>query len=279
MNVLAREHFFKSAGTRLFFRAWEAPAARGTVLLVHGLGEHCGRHARLARRLRQAGFATIAFDLRGHGRSGGPRGHLERFDQHVEDLAVFGRVVQDQGRGGTRFLLGHSLGGLIAVHYLLAERPKDLAGVALSSPAFAPRVAVARSRLTAAKLLRCLPPAVRLSHGILPRHLTHDPGLAAECARDPLFDRRATPRALLEVLRAMEVARERAPELTLPLLVQGGEDDPVVSPMALRDFVRHAGSADKHLVIYPRLYHEVFHETERDLVLAALVDWLEEHCP
>ncbi len=278
MKVRAREHFFKSAGTRLFFRAWEAPAARGTVLVVHGLGEHSGRHARLAARLREAGFATVVFDLRGHGRSEGPRGHLERFAQHVEDLAVFRRVMEDQGRPGARFLLGHSLGGLIAVHYLLAERPRDLAGVALSSPALAPRLAVPRAHLAVAKLLIRLPPAVRLPHGIRPEHLTHDPALAAECARDRLYQRRATPRALLEILGAMAVARAAAPQVTLPLLVLGGEDDPVVSPMALRDFVRRAGSSDKHAIVYPRLYHEVFNETEHERPLADLVDWLEERC-
>lgn len=279
MNVRAREHYFKSGSTRLFFRTWEAPAQRGTVLLVPGLGEHSGRHGRLARRLAAAGFATVGFDLRGHGRSEGRRGDLERFEEHVEDLTVFRRVVEDQGRPGPRFLLGHSLGGLIAVHYLLAARPTDLAGVALSSPAFAPRLPVAPSRLAAAKLLVRLLPTVTMDHGIRPRHLTHDVAIVKECDRDPLFQRRATPRALLEVMRAMEEARARAREIKVPLLVLGGEDDPVVSPMALRDVFERAGSADKHVIVYPRFYHEVFHETERDHVLADLVGWLEARCP
>jgi alpha-beta hydrolase superfamily lysophospholipase len=279
MKVRAREHFFKSGGARLFFRAWEAPAARGTVLVVHGLGEHSGRHARLASHLRKARFATVAFDLRGHGRSEGPRAHLERFAQYVEDLAVFQSVVEDQGRPGGRFLLGHSLGGLIAVHYWLVERPPDLAGLVLSSPALAPRFRVSPARRSLARLLVRLPPAVRLSHGIRPEHLSHDPAIAAECARDRLYQTRATPRAILAILDAMDEVRSRASELTAPLLALGGEDDRLVSPMALRDFVRQAGSADKRGIVYPRFYHEVFNEAERERPLADLTDWLDERCP
>jgi alpha-beta hydrolase superfamily lysophospholipase len=279
VKVRAREHFFKSSGARLFFRVWEAPGERAVVLLVHGLGEHSGRHAALAGRLREAGFSTAAFDLRGHGRSGGWRGHVDRFDQHAADLGVFRRVVEDQGRSGPRFLLGHDVGALVAVWHVVEEGPGGLDGLVLSSPAFAPRVAPGPLRLGAARLLERLAPAFPLAHGIRPESLTHDAEERRAYARDRLVQRRGSVRALLEILRAMSGMRDRGTALTLPLMVLGGHDDPVVSPDAMREFVERAGSSEKRLLLYAGLYHDVFHEIARDRAIGDLLAWLEARLP
>ncbi len=274
VRLRAHELYFRSGGERLFFRAWQAPASRATLVVVHGIGEHSGRHARLGRALREAGVTTVAFDLRGHGRSGGRPGHVERFEDHVEDLAVFRRVVEALVGPGPRFLLGHSLGGLVAVQYLLRRRPDDLAGVVLSSPALRLRVEPGEAKLRFVRLLERLLPAVAFPNQIRPEHLTHDHRIAEEYATDPLIRHRSTPRTFLETLRAMAEARERAAEVTWPLLVLGGTDDRVVSPEAARDFVQRASSPDKRLVLYPALYHEVFHEPERARVRGELLRWL-----
>ena len=271
----AQEVYFKSGGERLFFRAWEAPVSSATVMLLHGIGEHSGRHARLGAALREAGFSTVAFDLRGHGRSGGRRGHVQRFDDYVDDLAVFCRVVSDQGRPGPRFLLGHSLGGLVAIHYLLRDRPEDVAGVVLASPALKLRVEAGAAKVRLAKLLDRLVPAVGVPNAIHPGHLSHDRRIAKEYARDKLVHRKTTPRSFLETLRAMAEAMRRAPEVTRPLLVLGGTDDAVVSPQAMRDFVERVSTADKRLILYDKFYHEIFHETEGERVVADLVRWVE----
>ncbi|MBA2565207.1 MAG: alpha/beta hydrolase [Gemmatimonadetes bacterium] len=274
MKVEAQELYFKAGSERLCFRAWEAATARGVVVLLHGIGEHSGRQARLGRALGDAGFSALAFDLRGHGRSSGRRGHVERFEDHVDDLSVFWRIVGDQGRPGPRFLLGRSLGGLVALHFLLRDRPPGVAGLILASPALRLRLKPGRARLAAGRLLDRVLPGIGLPHDIHPRQLTHDASLAREYANDPLVQRRSSARSYLELLSAMESARARAAAVETPLLVLAGGEDPVLSPEAMGDFVRAARARDKRLIVYPRFYHEVFEEVERERPIEDLIAWL-----
>jgi alpha-beta hydrolase superfamily lysophospholipase len=275
VSLRAEELYFKSGATRLFFRTWECPTSRATVVLVHGLGEHCGRHDRFASALRERNFSVVAYDLRGHGRSAGRRGHVERFEEHVDDLGILWRVVEDQGRPGPRFLFGHSLGGLVALHFVLHRPPADLAGMVLSAPALKPRVAPGLGQLRLARLLNRIAPALPLPNAIRPEDLTHDRGIIAQYRRDRLVHRWTTPRAFLEILRAMQEARDRAPEIRLPLLVVGSDEDPIVSSEAIRELARLAGSEDKRFFMYPRLYHEVFNETDPTAAVNEVVSWLE----
>lgn len=279
MRLQAQELYFKSGDARLFFRTWEAPDSRATLVLLHGMGEHSGRYAELGETLSRAGLTTAAFDLRGHGHSAGRLGHVERFEQHVDDLAVFWKVVEDLGRPGPRFVLGHSVGGLVAVHYVLRERPPDAAGLVLSSPALQVRSEAGRTMMAVAKLLDRIAPGFGLPDDIRPRHLTHDEQQAEEHARDPLVHRRTTPRTFLEMLRGMAEARDRAGEIVLPLLVLGGTDDRLFNPQAMRELVERASSPDKRLVLYPQFFHMIFHETDRERVRRDLLAWLEARIP
>lgn len=279
LRLIAQELFFKSGGARLSFRAWESPLGRGTVILLHDLGDHAGRHAPLAEELRERGFTTLAFDLRGHGRSSGPRGHVERFADHARDLTVFRRVAADQGRPVPQFLVGHGLGGLVAIHHLLAADPGALGGVALAAPLLRLRLEPGGGRIRVARLLARFLPGLPLRNDIRTAHLTRDPVAAAERRRDPLVHRRTTPRAFLETLGAMAEARARADELRGPLLVLSGSEDAVVAPHAMRELVERAGATDKRLVLYPELAHDLFHDVGRERVVEDLLAWLEARIP
>ncbi|MFN2433422.1 MAG: alpha/beta fold hydrolase [Gemmatimonadota bacterium] len=276
MRVRAEELYFKSDGERLFFRAWETAVPRGHAVLLHGLGEHSGRLARPAGVLQAAGLDVAAYDLRGHGRSSGGRGDLAGFDAHLRDLTIFLRVLEDQGRRGPRFLVGHGVGALVVVQQLLKRPETECAGAVLTSPALRLRVEPRAATLAAARVLARAAPALELPTDVRPAHLTRDPRAAREVVRDPLVHRRTTARAFLATLAAMEEARRLASRITQPLLVLGGLEDALVSPQAMREFVAAVGSRDRRLVLFPRLYHDLFHEVDRVVVLEEVERWVSE---
>jgi alpha-beta hydrolase superfamily lysophospholipase len=161
-------------GVNLAYRTWEKPNARAALMVVHGLGEHAGRYAEFGERMASFGISTFAMDLRGHGLSDGRRGHVPRFDVHLQEIDRFRREVE--GLADLRvplFLFGQSMGGLIALRYL-EEYEGRFRGAIIASPWLATAMPVPRWKVAAASLLNRLLPALPLRHGIEPDHLSHD---------------------------------------------------------------------------------------------------------
>ncbi len=249
--------------------------ARGTVVIVHGINEHGGRYRHVAERLVRDGWMVAALDHRGHGLSGGRRAAVERFDDWVTDLDSY---IRDVLVGAPRplFLLGHSLGGLIAAVYALRHQDA-LDGLVLSSPSVVPPRSVSPATARAGRFLSRwasnLPVlALRLDA------VSRDPAVVAAYRSDPLVHLgKVRARTGAEILRAIAEVQRDIARLRLPVLSVQGTVDLLVDPDAARWVDAHVGSADHTLRVYQGLYHEVFNEPERDSVLDDVARWLDAH--
>ena len=264
-------------GVRLFARAWPAAQPVASVVIVHGVGEHSGRYERLAQELTRAGIAVFAYDHRGHGRSGGRRGHINRFDDYLDDLD---RVAAWARGHGSRplFLIGHSLGGLITLH-AAARAPALADGIILSSPACGLAAHVPAWKHAVAMLANAVWPTLALRR---PRvdsaYLSHDPAVGRAYLADPLVHFFITARGYAEVrARLRRAAEAAAASVQLPALVWQAGDDHLVDAGATRAMFERLASTDKQLVWLDGWYHEVFNEVERARVIAQLVEWLQRH--
>jgi alpha-beta hydrolase superfamily lysophospholipase len=248
------------------------------VAIMHGYGEHCRRYDELASYLVHKGHAVCLLDARGHGRSQGQRGYVQRFDEYVEDFITFIERVRAQHRGRPLFLLGHSNGGLIALRAVL--RGLDgVHGLVLTSPLLGLRPERKAAPDGLARLLSSLLPWLPLPNGIRAEHLTHDPALQAAHQQDRWVHGFATPRWYWSMTLAARETLAAAPNLGLPLLVIQGDSDPIVDLTLVTDFVARAGSPDKQLIQRPGDLHEVLNETTRTNLFKQITHWLKTHHP
>jgi len=263
---------------QLFAQAWLPERdPRAVVVISHGLAEHGGRYAELAARLVSSGYAVYALDHRGHGRSTGERANIDRFAYVVSDLSAFVGRAQQQHPDAPVFLLGHSMGGAIALDCALRYLG-SLRGLVLSAPALAPGEAVPPLKAWIVRLLSRLAPgtgALTLPAAAISR----DPAVVRAYEADPLVFRGAIPaRTLVELLDAMAAFPESAPRLKVPVLVQHGTGDRLVPVAATRPVYERLGRAGLRTVrLYDGLYHEAYNEPEREQVIADLEAWIAAH--
>jgi len=264
-----------SNGTELFCRSWLPGQAPSRVAVIaHGLAEHSGRYGRLAGRLVEQGFAVYALDHRGHGHSPGRRANIQRFGHVVEDLrALLGRAASDNA-GLPVTLIGHSMGGAIALACAL-RHPQSQRQLVLSAPALATGESVPAPQVAAVRLLSALLPNVGAL--TLPAAaLSRDPEVVRAYEQDPLVYRGRIPaRTLAELFKAMKSFPDSAPHLRLPVLVLHGTGDTLVPLADVEGVLARLGPVDKTIHRYEGLYHEVFNEPERDRVIGDLLDWLD----
>ena len=265
-------------GIRIWCQSWRPEAPKAVLVVIHGLGEHSGRSGHVVDYLVPRGYAIYALDHRGHGRSGGQRGHVGRFAEFTADLRRLIERVQAAEPGQPIFLLGHSLGGTIALQYAL-EHPHGLAGVIASSPGLARKFKVPRAKLFLGRLMSVLWPTLTFHSGLPADQLSHDPQVASAYTSDPLVHDLVTARLFTEVTRAGEAVLARAQDLKLPCLLLGSDNDPLVDSEAVRRFYAAVGTPDKALRLYEGFYHECFNEIGRERPLADLTTWLEAHLP
>ncbi len=268
-------HFPGCQDASLFGQAWlPEHSARGVVVVSHGLAEHGGRYSGLAAGLVDKGHAVYAIDHRGHGRSTGRRANIERFDYLVSDLGIFIGRAHREHPDTPVILLGHSMGGAVALACAL-KHDKALHALVLSAPALAAGEALPAFKVWMVKLLSAIAPntgALKLPAAAVSR----DPAVVRAYESDPLVFRGSIPaRTLAELLQAMQRLQQSAHELRLPVLVQHGTADSLVPLAAVYPVYQHLGIAkSRTLQVYEGLYHEVYNEPERDRVIGDLEDWL-----
>jgi acylglycerol lipase len=265
-------------GVELYWQGWlpDTPPT-GVVLVCHGLGEHAARYANVVEALLPDGWAVYGLDHRGHGRSGGRRAHLDAYADWLADFDAFRREVVARHPGLPVFLLGHSMGGQIALAYAL-DHPDDLAGLVLSAPALAssqvPGVAVPVLRLLA-RVGPTLRPA-----GIDVTKISKDPAVVTAYQADPLVHQGKPTLGLMSALfDGFGRLVAAAPALRMPLLLQHGALDELTDPAGTRALEAAAGSPDITVRWYDGLWHEIYNEPERARPLGDLRDWLAAHRP
>ena len=268
-------------GLPLHVRQWPAAAAaRGTVQIVHGLGEHIDRYARLAEALNAHGWHVAGHDLRGHGRSGGARGRVADSQALPADVALVHDHLRQAWPGGARVLLGHSLGGLVAARFAaeaLAPLPapwsRPLDGLVLSSPALDPGMSGWQRFLLA--VLGPVAPRLPLSNGLNPAWISRDPAVVQAYKADPLVHDRVTPRLVRFIVDAGAKVQSLAARWQTPTLLMWAGADRCVAPAGSAAFAAAAPASVLSAQAYPGLFHEIFNEPEREQVLQRLTAWLE----
>jgi acylglycerol lipase len=264
--------FEGARGVSLYWQGWLPAEPAGTVLICHGLGEHSGRYRTVVDTLLPDRWAVYGLDLRGHGRSAGRRAHVDRYADWLADLDAFRRLVAGRHPALPVFLLGHSMGGQIALAYAL-EHQQELAGLVLSAPALA-STALPRAAVAVLRRLARLAPTLRPA-GIDPAKISKDAAVVAGYRADPLVHHGHPTLALSAALFAQfEELPGRARGLRLPVLLQHGLLDGLTDPAGSRRLAGTWGSADPTVRWYGGLWHEIYHEPERAGPLADLRDWL-----
>ena len=272
-----QEDFFTSLtspSSQIYYQSWiPAEEPKAALIVVHGLGEHSGRYMNLVNHFVPKGFAVYGLDHVGHGRSDGSRVFVERFDQYVETVHQFVGMVSGWLPDTPRFLVGHSMGGLIGTAYLISHQ-SAVKGAILSGPAVKVPDDVSAVTMTVGKLLSALLP----NTGILQldaNHVSRDPAVVRTYVDDPLvYNGKVTARLASEMLKTMRQVTENASQITVPVLVVQGGDDKLVDPSAGPMLVQNVSSVDKTLKMYDGFYHEIFNEPDHLQVMADVEEWL-----
>lgn len=247
----------------------------GVLLVCHGLGEHSGRYGSVEDALVPDGWAVYGLDHRGHGRSTGRRAHLDRYSDWLTDFDAFRFHVAARHPDLPLFLLGHSMGGQIALAYAL-DHGAGLAGLVLSAPALASN-AVPKAAVPVLRLLAKVVPTLRPA-GIDPTKVSKDTAVVADYLGDPLVHQGNPTLGLSAALFGQfDPLVRRARDLRLPVLVQHGTADVLTDPAGTRALEPQIGSPDVTVRWYEGLWHEIYHEPEREKPLADLRDWLATH--
>ncbi len=263
-------------GLTLFVQSWwpETNDVRALVILVHGFAEHSARYDHVARFLAERGYSVCALDQRGHGRSEGPRANVHVFDDLAADLWHYSETLYERRPTLPRFLLGHSMGGAVALQVGL-EHPDKFSGLILSGPYLQNPVPLPPLLEPAlAWLSRAFPNAPTTALDV--EAISRDPAEVAAYRNDPLtYDGRIKMRIGLELLRAGPRLLSLAHKVVLPTLILHGDADRLADVRGSEQLFKRMQSADKTLKVYEGGYHELFNDTERERVLGDLLAWLE----
>lgn len=252
-------------------------SARAILIIVHGVTEHTGRYANIVSPLIAAQLGVCGFDLRGHGKSLGRRGHVDSWKDYIADLELFVRTIRASFPGVPIFLFGHSLGSLIVLAYVI-EQPSAAKGVILCGAAIDP-VGVARPLIVAlARTFSVIWPTFPVSLKTKARGaLSRDPQVEADFLADPLRLGQVTARWGTEALALVASVKRRANLVKLPLLVIHGGADPLNSVTGARDFFNQVRFPDKQMIVYEGSYHEPHNDLEHERVVSDLRLWIEGH--
>ena len=279
-SVAKNDHFElrNRRGLDLFAQSWEpTDEAVGGVAIVHGLGDHSSRYAHVAEKLASKGYLVLTHDQLGHGRSGGPRGHVASYSWLLDDVERLVLELSSRLGTGPIFLYGHSLGGNLVLNYALRRRA-PLTGIIASSPLLLPTVTPPRWKRSLARFLSYVCPAFAFRTGILASDLSHDTAALAAYESDPLVHDRVSARLAVQMLAAGRWSLAHAAELATPTLVLHGTADPVTDCGASARFAKLAGDWCT-LQTFPGLLHELHWEHQRDEILALVIAWMQDAAP
>ncbi|HKG26206.1 MAG TPA: lysophospholipase [Thermomicrobiales bacterium] len=251
------------------------PAApKAVVALTHGYAEHTGRYRHVIDALNQSDYTVFAVDHRGHGACTGRRATIRRFDEFVDDFHLLVERARSRFSTIPRFVLAHSMGGLIAIRYALRHQ-HELAGLVLSGPALIVGESVPTWQTRLLLYLSRLAPDLPLLPAT-PGLLSRDPEVERRMLADPLcYHGRIRLGLARELYLAAEETRNHLAAITLPFLVMHGAVDRVTSPRGSELLYDQAKSTDKTIKLWPDDRHEIFNELDADAVIATMRDWMD----
>lgn len=267
-------------GTTFHIQGWEPDNGKpkAVIALVHGLGEHVGRYAHVAQAFTEAGYALVGFDLRGHGKSGGARGHFPSLDAVMQDIRAFFKYLVSRYPDLPHFLYGHSLGGLLALSYAL-QYSNGLKGVMVTGAGLRTSLQEQKARVAMAKILGTFAPSMTIPSGLESAGLSRDPEVVKVYLNDPLVHDKTSMGFGKAALSAIDLCFARARDFVPPLLIMHGKADRITYPGGSEDFANLARekNRDVTLKLWDGLYHEIHNEPEKAEVFKFMVGWLDDH--
>ena len=273
------DNFTSHDGVNIFYRYYQTSNERARLVIAHGLGEHSGRYGNVVNWMLPKDISIWALDHRGHGKSGGKRGHILNFEQYLLDLRLMVELASEELPENRRvFLLGHSMGGLIALYFAL-RNPELIDGVIASSPGLGMVIEVPAIKGMLGKVMSFVWPGLTMGNELDATKISHDEAVVSAYQNDPFVHDRVSARWFTEFLSAMETVNQQAAQIKAPTLLQVAGDDHLVNAQSSKRFFENLTVNDKTLYFYEGLYHEVYNEMmeQRQKVLGDLENWLEDH--
>ena len=269
-----------SVGAR-YCRSWRPPEPTHAMVLVHGYAEHMGRYDEMAMYFASRGYAVHAYDQIGHGRTKGPRGHVDRFDRLVEELARFIGLVGLDHPELPVTLVGHSMGGLVVAATAAFAKPAVseivVSGALLQLGGEESGLRQSLSLLLA-KVLATVAPRAAVATGLDPEGISRDPDVVRRYREDPLIEDRMSMSFASGLSRMVDATRGAASEIDRPILVLHGGDDPICPVAGSRSLfagLKPEVAEKSRLEIYPELRHEIFQEPERENVWEDMIQFID----
>jgi acylglycerol lipase len=265
-----------SDNIEIFAQGWEPDTKepKAVVCLVHGLGEHIARYSHVADAFNKEGYVLFGADLRGHGRSGGPRGHFPSIDIVMQDIDVLFEQARTRFPGLPMILYGHSLGGILVLTYALKRKP-NIKGVIATSPGLRTALEDQPAKIMAAKVLGAFIPKVALPSGLDVNAISHDKSVIEKYNHDPLVHDKVSLGFGKIMLGTAHWALQHSGEFALPLLLLHGKGDAIAFPSGSIDFAAPLKENCK-LVLFEGAYHELHNEPEKDEVFKTMINWMDE---
>jgi alpha-beta hydrolase superfamily lysophospholipase len=263
---------------KLFYQSWlpDNQPPQAVLLIIHGLAEHCGRYGNVVDYFVPRGYAVYGLDHLGHGQSAGTRVYVDHFSDFTDNVKIYFDMIRQWQPDISIFIIGHSMGGLISVIYLL-EHQHELAGVILSAPLIKAGDETPAMMIALAKIMATIWPKLPLAQ-VEAQGVSRDPAVVQAYIDDPLvYNGKVTARLGAELINAMQRAQTEAAAITLPIFILQGGGDLLVNPAGAQTLYDRASATDKQIKIYDGLYHEIFNEPEHAQVLGDVATWLEAH--
>lgn len=257
----------------LYTRNFSVSQPKANLLLVHGMGEHCERYTHVAAALNAIDVNVYCFDLRGHGKSSGEKVFINDIAEYREDVETVYRTIP---KNLPLFVLGHSMGGLITLDFLLHKKRTDVHGVILSGAALAVGKDITPLTISILKFVGKIFPKLK-TQKLDPRSISRDSRTVENYAKDPLIYHEGTKAGMgLTLINAIKDIHERFAEFDYTTLIMHGGDDKIVNPQGSKDLFAQCKSQDKTLQIWEGAYHEIFNEINQDEVIKLMLKWIEE---
>jgi alpha-beta hydrolase superfamily lysophospholipase len=264
-------------GLKIATRTWRPDGAvRGVIILVHGFNSHSGYFAWPAEKFAGAGLAAYALDHRGRGKSEGERFYVEKFSDWLEDVNTLVGMARSENPGVPVYMLGHSVGGVIASSYVF-EHQSEIAGLICESFAFDVGLPhLVQLALEGASHLIPHLPLYSLKNEIFSR----DPAVVAAMNNDPLIANEKQPaETASEVLKAAARLGENMPNIKIPVFIIHGTDDKATRWQGSQYFYDNVGSEDKTLKLYEGGYHDLLNDIDKETVMADILAWVNARIP
>lgn len=272
-----RDVIHMEPGVQIAAAGWIPERPKAIALLSHGHAEHLGRYSHVVSALADDGFAVYGVDHRGHGRSTGTRALVPSFDQLMQDFHVLALYAQRRHSGLPIILIGHSMGGLIALLYALRHQ-RMLAALVTTGPALIIDEGVPSAVVSAGKIASRVAPKVQVPRSRAERcELSREPMVRQHLDIDHrVWGGQARLRTAAMMLAAGEETCDRLDEITLPLLAMHGAEDRVTSARGTELMRERVASKDKTVIFWEGMRHEIFNAPERADVIGTMRTWLAE---